>query len=289
MWIFGRSYQVMLFQQTTINCKGRLVDLETPVVMGILNVTPDSFYDGGRHQLPDAQLLQVEKMLAEGATFIDIGGMSSRPGAEVITVEEELGRVMPVIEKVMEKFPQALLSIDTVHAKVAAAAVAAGACMVNDISAGRMDADLYQTVAALGTPYILMHMQGDPQNMQANPTYDQVVTEVLDFFIREIGHLRNLGVKDIIVDPGFGFGKTVAHNFELLRKMHVFNMLEVPILAGISRKSMICKVLQVKPANALNGTTALHMIALQQGARILRVHDVKEAVECIKLFKELQP
>jgi dihydropteroate synthase len=274
----------MLFQQTTINCNGQLVSLETPVVMGILNITPDSFYDGGKHQLLDGQLRQVEKMLKEGATFIDIGGMSSRPGAETISVEEELRRVMPVIEKVLDKFPETLISIDTIHSEVASATVSAGASIVNDISAGRMDNKMYEMVASLGTPYILMHMQGEPQKMQENPTYQNVTLEVLDFFIQEIGKLRSLGVKDIIVDPGFGFGKTVEHNYELLKKMHVFKMLEVPILAGISRKSMICKVLKVNPEKALNGTTALHIVALQQGAKILRVHDVKEAVECIRLF-----
>ncbi|MEZ4932618.1 MAG: dihydropteroate synthase [Saprospiraceae bacterium] len=275
----------MLFQQTTINCNGQLVSLETPVVMGILNATPDSFYDGGKHQLLDGQLRQVEKMLKEGATFIDIGGMSSRPGAETISVEEELRRVMPVIEKVLDKFPETLISIDTIHSEVASAAVSAGASIINDISAGRIDTSMYETVASLGTPYILMHMQGKPQRMQENPTYQAVSLEVLDFFIHEIGKLRSLGVKDIIVDPGFGFGKTVEHNYELLKKMHVFKMLEVPILTGISRKSMICKVLKVNPEKALNGTTALHIVALQQGAKILRVHDVKEAVECIRLFE----
>lgn len=275
----------MLFQQTTINCNGQLVSLETPVVMGILNTTPDSFYDGGKHQLLDGQLRQVEKMLTEGATFIDIGGMSSRPGAKIISTEEELNRVLPIIEKVLEKFPRTLVSIDTIHSEVASAAVAAGASIVNDISAGRIDATMYETVASLGTPYILMHMQGEPQQMQENPTYQDVSLEILDFFIQEIGKLRSLGVKDIIIDPGFGFGKTVEHNYELLKKLHVFKMLEVPILAGISRKSMICKVLKVNPEKALNGTTALHIVALQQGAKILRVHDVREAMECIRLFE----
>ena len=278
----------MLFQHTTLNCNGRLVSLESPVVMGILNVAPDSFFDGDKHQGLDGQLRQVEKMLKEGATFIDIGGMSSRPGAEIIGMEEELRRVLPVIEVVVEKFPEALISIDTIYARVAKEAVTTGACIINDISAGSIDTAMYKTVAALGTPYILMHMQGQPQQMQENPTYENVALEVLDFFIKEIGQLRSLGVKDIIVDPGFGFGKTVEHNYELLRKMHVFKMLEVPILAGISRKSMICKVLKVNPVDALNGTTALHIIALQQGAKILRAHDVKEAVECVRLFEQVE-
>ena len=256
--------------------------------MGILNVTPDSFYDGGKYQGLDGQLHQVEKMLKEGATFIDIGGMSSRPGAGIIDEKEELERVLPAIEKINKTFPEAILSIDTLRSYVAKQAIEAGASIINDISAGRIDPQMYETVAELGTPYILMHMQGTPQQMQQNPTYKNVALEILDFFIAEIGKLRSLGVKDIIVDPGFGFGKTVDHNYELLQKMHVFKMLEVPILAGISRKSMICKVLKVSPTNALNGTTALHVIALQQGAKILRAHDVKEAMECIRLFGILE-
>ena len=278
----------MQFQQTTLNCNGCLISLESPVVMGILNATPDSFFDGGKHQGLDGQLFQVEKMLNEGATFIDIGGMSSRPGAEIIGEEEELRRVLPIIGKVLEKFPGALVSIDTIHARVATEAVKTGACMVNDISAGSIDPAMFETVAALNIPYVLMHMQGTPRQMQQAPSYQDVALEVRDFFIKKTGELRSLGVKDIIIDPGFGFGKTVEHNYELLRKMHVFKMLEVPILAGISRKSMICKVLKINPSDALNGTTALHIIALQQGAKILRVHDVKEAVECIRLFQALE-
>ncbi len=282
------QFFVMLFQHSTLNCKGHLINLETPAVMGILNVTPDSFYDGGKHQQLDEQLQQVEKMLNEGATFIDIGGMSSRPGANIIDEKEELERVLPVIQKIKETFPEALISIDTIQSSVAKRAIEAGASIINDISAGRIDPRMYETVAELGAPYILMHMQGTPQQMQQDPTYKNVALEILDFFIKEIGKLRSHGVKDIIVDPGFGFGKSVEHNYELLNKTHVFKMLEVPILAGISRKSMICKVLKVNPANALNGTTALHMVALQQGAKILRVHDVKEAVECIRLFQQLE-
>ena len=277
----------MEFQQTTLNCKGRLVSLEQPVVMGILNATPDSFYDGGKYRGLDQQLIQVEQMLKEGATFIDIGGMSSRPGAAIIDQDEELKRVLPVIEATIEEFPEALISIDTIHSEVARAAINAGACIINDISAGRLDANMYETVAKLDVPYILMHMQGKPKQMQQNPTYENVALEVLDFFIQEIGKLRSLGIKDLIIDPGFGFGKTVSHNYQLLNHLHVFKMLEVPVLAGISRKSMICKVLKVNPSDALNGTTALHMVALRQGARILRAHDVKEAEQCIQLFGRL--
>jgi len=278
----------MLIQHQTINCNGRLISFHEARVMGILNVTPDSFYDGNRHKSLDLQLAQVGKMLAEGATFIDIGGMSSRPGATIISKEEELSRVCPIIEKVAETFPEAVISIDTIRAEVARQAIAAGAHIINDISAGSIDPDMYGMVAQLGVPYILMHMQGKPDAMQQNPAYENVSLEVLDFFIAQIGRLRELGVKDIIVDPGFGFGKTIAHNYQLLRQMHVFRMLGTPILSGISRKSMIYKLLNISASEALNGTTALNMVALQQGAKILRVHDVKEAMQCIALFQQLE-
>ena len=278
----------MLHSALTLNCRGRLLDLSTPAIMGILNLTPDSFYDGGKFQSIASALKQVEKMLDEGASIIDLGGMSSRPGAVVIGEEEELQRVLPVIEKIIETFPEAMLSIDTVRAKVAREAVARGAAIINDISAGSLDPDLWQTVVDLQVPYILMHMQGRPETMQNQPVYESVTVEVLDFLIAKVGALREMGAKDIIIDPGFGFGKSVEHNYELLQKMHVFQMLECPVLAGVSRKSMICKVLKVSPLKALNGTTALHMIALQQGARILRVHDVREAKEVIRLWQQLE-
>ena len=278
----------MLNPRLTLNCRGKLLSLEQPVVMGILNVTPDSFYDGGKYTRKDAILHQAEVMLEEGARIIDIGGMSSRPGAEIITVEEELKRVAPAIESLLRRFPDTILSIDTVQSRVAREAVAAGAAIVNDISAGRFDERMYEVTGKLGVPYILMHMQGTPENMQQQPMYEDVVREVLDFFIAEVGKLRQAGVKDIILDPGFGFGKAVTHNYRLLRDMHVFRILDYPILAGLSRKSMINKVLGVAPAKALNGTTALNMVALQQGARILRVHDVLPAVETIKLWAQLE-
>ena len=280
---------MMMQQQTTLNCAGRLIDLSRPRIMGILNITPDSFYDGGTLANEKDLLLRAEKMLTEGATFLDIGGMSSRPGAEVISVEEELARVIPAVQAVVHAFPEAFISVDTVRSATAKQAVANGAHLINDISAGQFDENLYQTVADLGIPYVLMHMQGQPKTMQTAPDYEDVVQDVLDFFIGEVAELRALGVKDIILDPGFGFGKTVEHNYELLRKMHLFEMLELPVLAGISRKSMICKPLKVNPQDALNGTTALHMIALQQGAKILRVHDVREAAECIVLFDTCRP
>lgn len=278
----------MLHPHLTLNCHGKLLSLERPVVMGILNVTPDSFYDGGKYQEEGALLKQAEAMLAEGAQIIDVGGMSSRPGSEVISVEEELERVLPAVRALRRRFPEVVISIDTVHSRVAAEAVAAGASMVNDISAGRFDTDMYRVAAGLGVPYVLMHMQGAPKDMQRQPEYEDVVQEVLDFFIAEAGKLRQAGVTDIILDPGFGFGKTVAHNYQLLRNMHVFKILDYPILAGLSRKSLISKVLGISPAGALNGTTALNMVALQQGAKILRVHDVRPAVETIKLWSQLE-
>lgn len=278
----------MFFKKLTLNCNGRLLSLERPAVMGILNLTPDSFYDGGRYASLDEAQRQVENMLSEGAAIIDLGGMSSRPGAAIIDLEEELRRVLPPLQLLTRSFPEAIFSIDTVRAEVARQAIAAGAAIVNDISAGSLDEEMYPAVAALGCPYVLMHMKGTPASMQAAPAYEDVVLEVLDFFIAEIGKLRQLGVRDIVADPGFGFGKTVEHNYELLKKMQVFQVLEVPVLAGISRKSMICRVLGVPPSAALNGTTALHMVALQQGARILRVHDVREAVETVRLWEQLE-
>lgn len=278
----------MLNPQLSLNCKGRLISLEKPVVMGILNVTPDSFYDGGRYHNEDSVLAKTEQMLEEGAAIIDIGGMSSRPGAEIISVEEELKRTIPVIEKLHQEFPEAILSIDTVRSQVAASAISAGAAIINDISAGSIDVEMYPTVARLQVPYILMHMQGKPKDMQQNPAYSDVVQEVLDFLIAEVGKLRALNVHDIVIDPGFGFGKRVEDNYRLLNRLHVFKLLDVPVLAGLSRKSMICKVLKVNPDKALNGTTALHMIALQQGAKILRVHDVREAKEAIQLWEQLE-
>lgn len=278
----------MIFEKQTINCKGRLLDLSKPIVMGILNLTPDSFFDGGRFNDEDAMLHQVEKMLGEGASILDFGGMSSRPGAELISQEDELRRVLPAITAVLHRFPEAVISVDTFRSQVARECVAAGASIINDIYAGRFDEKMFGTVAALGTPYIMMHMQGEPANMQKAPAYEDVVKEVHHFFIEKLGELRGLGVKDVILDPGFGFGKTVEHNFQLLLNLHIFRMTELPILAGISRKSMICKVLGVKPERALNGTTALHMVALQQGARILRAHDVREAMEVIRLWEQME-
>lgn len=278
----------MFAVRRTLNCKGRLLSLERPVVMGILNTSPDSFYDGGRYQSLDAALYQTEQMLSEGAAIIDVGGMSSRPGAAQISIQEELRRVLPVIEAIAGRFPEAFISIDTVHAQTAREAVAAGACIVNDISAGRLTEGMYETVAELGVPYILMHMQGRPETMQQQAQYDDVVQEVLDFLIAEVGRLQAAGVKDILLDPGFGFGKTIEHNFQLLQNLHVLGILPYPVLAGISRKSMIYRSLGIPPEEALNGTTALHIVVLQQGALVLRVHDVAEAVQVVRLWEQLQ-
>jgi len=278
----------MLFPKKTLNCRGHLLSLESPLIMGVLNITPDSFYDGGRFQQQDNILRQVEKMLTEGVDIIDVGGMSSRPGAIVISEAEELNRVVPVVGMILERFPDAVLSIDTVRSNVARQCISAGGHMINDISAGKLDEAMYETVANLDVPYILMHMQGRPENMQKQPQYENLVQEVLDFFIAEVGKLRALNVKDIIIDPGFGFGKTLTHNYQLLAKLHVLKILDLPILAGLSRKSMIYKFLEIKPETALNGTTALHMIALQQGSRLLRVHDVRQAREVIRLWEQLE-
>jgi dihydropteroate synthase len=228
-------------------------------------------------------------MLTDGADILDIGGVSTRPGAEAVGEEEELARVTPAIEAIAKRFPEAILSIDTFRAKVAKEAVQAGAGVINDVSAGRFDAEMYATVAQLQVPYILMHMQGTPANMQHNPQYDNIVLEVLDYLVTEVAKLRALGLNDIILDPGFGFGKTVEHNFQLLQGLDALKITGLPVLAGLSRKSMICRTLNIKPSDALNGTTALNTIALMQGAKILRVHDVKEAVECVKLVGSLTP
>lgn len=271
----------------TINCKGILMDLSTPRVMGILNVTPDSFHDGGRYTDIPAILQRAAQLIEQGADIIDIGGMSSKPGSEIISVEEELSRLLEPIRAIRKQFPDAVLSIDTVHAAVAEEAVAHGVSIVNDISAGTIDKHMIPTVAKLQVPYIIMHMQGTPETMQVAPSYRNVVTEVMDYLIARIQLCRAAGIKDVIIDPGFGFGKTNEHNFALLKRLSLFKMLDVPILAGLSRKSMITKTLGIKNAEALNGTTALNMAALMNGANILRVHDVREARETAQLYQAM--
>lgn len=273
----------------TINCKGQLVNFSQPKVMGILNITPDSFYDGGKNNSHQKALEQAKTMLDQGATFLDIGGYSSRPNAKEVSLAEEIDRVIPVIERLVGEFPEAYISIDTFRSQVAREAVKAGACIVNDISAGDLDSDMLSTVGKLGVPYIMMHMRGTPQTMQTKTDYTDLISQVLQYFSKKIKNAYQAGINDLIVDPGFGFAKTTAQNFELLAQLSSFELLELPVLAGLSRKSMIYKTLETTAQEALNGTTALNMVALQQGAAILRVHDVKEAVECIKLHLALNP
>jgi dihydropteroate synthase len=272
----------------TLNCKGRLLVVDKPLVMGIINVTPDSFYAGSRYTGEDAILKHTEQMLEDGATILDIGGQSTRPGSEKISADEELQRIIPGIAAIAKKFPEAFISVDTYYSRVASEAVAAGASIVNDISAGSVDEKMISTVGSLQVPYVLMHMKGTPQTMLQQAQYENVTREVLDFFINKIEALRKQGITDIIIDPGFGFAKTIAHNFELLKNFEVFKMLHSPLLLGISRKSFIWKTLGVTADEALNGTTAMNTIGLQNGASILRVHDVKQAMETIKLFTSLQ-
>jgi dihydropteroate synthase len=267
----------------TLNCRGELIDLSQPKVMGIINVTPDSFYAGSRQIDLRSILKQVEKMLAEGATFLDVGGYSSRPGAEDISMEEESQRVLPAIQAVIKEFPRAFVSVDTFRSSIAQQAVDVGACMVNDISGGELDNQMFSTIAELQVPYVLMHMRGTPQTMTQHTDYEDLIKDIMDYFHPKVYQLRLMGVKDCIVDVGFGFSKTVEQNFTLLNALDYFKMLEKPLLVGLSRKSMIWRTLKTDAEHALNGTTTLHTIALIKGASILRVHDVKEAVETIEL------
>ena len=267
----------------TINCKGKLIDLSSPKVMGILNITPDSFYDGGAHKNEGDILKHVEQMLNEGASFIDVGAYSSRPNADHVSETDELNRILPIVNLILKAFPETLLSIDTFRSEVAKQCIQAGAAMINDISAGKLDDNMLPTIADLHVPYIMMHMRGTPQNMQQHTTYDNLVKDILFYFSERIAAARALGIIDLIVDPGFGFAKTLEQNFELLNKLELFKIIKKPLLIGVSRKSMIYKTLETSAQDALNGTSVLNTIALQKGASILRVHDVKEAVECIKL------
>jgi dihydropteroate synthase len=272
-----------------ISCKGKLIDLTTPKIMGVLNLTPDSFYDGGSFNNTDRALAQTEKMLLEGAAFIDVGGASSKPGAVEISVDEELARVLPIIEEIQKSFPEAIISIDTYRSVVAQQAVATGAAIVNDISGGNLDNEMLSSVGALGgVPYIAMHMQGKPQNMQDNPSYDNVLVAIRSFFATKIDDAHKAGIHDIIIDPGFGFGKTLDHNYSLLKNLSSMQIDGIPMLIGLSRKSMIHKLLKIDVSDALNGTTVLNTIALQQGAQILRVHDVKEAQQAVHLIEKLK-
>ena len=271
-------------KKATVNAGGKLIDLSSPKVMGIINITPDSFYAESRKNGITDVLQQAEKMLADGATFLDIGAYSSRPGATDISVQEETDRLLPVVEAIASSFPDAVISIDTFRAKVGEAAIHSGAHIINDISGGQLDEDMFATVASLQVPYILMHMKGNPQTMQQLANYEDVFAEVYDYFVQKIYRLKQLGVHDIILDPGFGFAKKPEHSYALMNRMQEFNVLQLPILAGISRKKMIYSLLNTTADEALNGTTALNTIALMKGAGILRVHDVKEAVEAVKVY-----
>lgn len=277
----------MLKKQTILNCRGKILSLESPIIMGIINTTPDSFYAGSRKTNLKSILKQAEQMLTAGAAIIDIGGMSSRPGAQAISVKEEINRTRPAIDAILKAFPESIISIDTVWADVAKAALDQGASIVNDISGGRIDPKLLPLVGQEHVPYVLMHMQNLPHTMQANPQYEDVTLEIMDFFNERITYLRSLGIVDIILDVGFGFGKTIDHNYQLLNNLETFNLLELPMLVGLSRKSMIYKLLETDAQNALNGTTALHIFALQKGANILRVHDVEPAMEVIRLWNKI--
>lgn len=278
----------MITRNTTLNCKGKLLDLSDPLVVGILNRTPDSFFDGGMYNDINLALEKGIKMVEEGATILDIGGMSTRPGSTEISVQEEIDRTSPFIEKLAQAVPDVFISIDTYRSQVVKEAYKAGAHIVNDISAGNLDPELFNTVSELKMPYILMHMQNTPVDMQKQPEYDDVVVEVLDFFSFTIDRLNKMGIYDIIIDPGFGFGKTVEHNYQLLKYLESFKLCGVPIMVGLSRKSLISKVIGSKAKDSLEGTTAANMIALQNGANLLRVHDVKAAMDCIKVFQYVQ-
>ena len=276
-----------LNRKQTLNCKGKLIDISQPSVMAILNITPDSFYADSRISGITEALNQAEKFITAGAKFIDIGAYSTRPGAAEVSETEEIQRITPIIKAVHEAFPDVLLSVDTFRAKVAEAGIHAGAHLINDISAGNLDPNMFKTVAELQVPYIIMHMKGTPQNMQEHASYKNVTQEVFSYFSEKIDSLQQLGIKDIILDPGFGFAKTVSQNYQLLNNLSLLNFFKLPLLVGFSRKSMITKILNVKAEEALNGTTVLNTTALLKGVGILRVHDVKEAMECITLTNQI--
>ncbi len=272
----------------SLNCKGKLLMIDKPLVMGIINVTPDSFYRGSRQQNDESILSSAKKMIAEGVDIIDIGGQSTRPGSKRISAKEELERVLPAIKTILKHYPDTIISVDTYQSEVAEECIKAGAAIINDISAGNMDAAMLSTVAKLQVPYVCMHIKGSPETMQQQASYEDVTREVLDFFINKIDECKQAGISDVIIDPGFGFGKTIEHNFTLLKNLFIFKMLDKPIMAGLSRKASIYKTLNITAEEALNGTTVLNTLALQNGANILRVHDVKEALEAIRLYNKYQ-
>ncbi|MEQ8217898.1 MAG: dihydropteroate synthase [Arenibacter sp.] len=271
----------------TINCKGNLLDLSTPRVMGIINITPDSFYDGGKYKDETEIIAQVETMLANGASFIDIGAYSSRPGADLVGESEELARIIPILKLLLKTFPDILISIDTYRSRVADECLSLGAAIINDISAGNLDPNMLEIVGKHRAPYIMMHMKGTPGTMQGMTNYENLLGEILYYFSEKVALARAAGINDIIIDPGFGFAKTLEQNYEILKKFNLLHTMDLPILTGVSRKSMIYRLLETTPKNALNGSTALHMYSLTKGSHILRVHDVKEAMECIHLFNAI--
>lgn len=268
-----------------INCKGKLIDLSQPKVMGIINTTPDSFYDGGKNNTIDKVIQLAEKHIKEGATILDIGGYSSRPNAKHITEKEEKQRVIPIVKEINNAFPNSIISIDTFRSKIAQEAIKNGASIINDISAGNIDEKMLQTIAELQVPYIAMHMNGNPKNMQNKPVYKDVVQDIIYYFSKKIDKINKLGINDVILDVGFGFGKSLEDNYKLLNNISLFKIFNIPILAGVSRKSMLYLPLNITPNKALNATTVAHTIAIQNGCNILRVHDVKEAKECIEILK----
>jgi dihydropteroate synthase len=278
--VFSRNY--------TLNIRGRLLDLSTPAVMGILNITPDSFFEGSRVQTDKEILAKASRMLEEGVSILDIGGHSTRPGASQVSVEVEKSRVLMAIRSVIKHFPEAIISCDTFNSEIAQAAVSEGASIINDVSGGELDKEMFATVARLGVPYVLMHMRGNPQTMVHQTDYNNIHLEVITWLQRKMHHLREAGVKDIIVDPGFGFSKTVEQNFQLLRRLDLFRVLGLPVLVGLSRKSMVWRTLGIEAGEALNGTTVLNSVALLNGASILRVHDVRQAIEAVKLCSVYQ-
>lgn len=282
------SKDTFFSRKLTLNIRGELFTIDEPKVMGVLNITPDSFYDGGKYKNEKKIIFQVEHFISEGASFIDIGAYSSRPGATHISEEDELKRLIPVITVLQKQFPDSIFSVDTFRSGIARIMVKDfGVDMINDVSAGNMDPKMFDTMAELNVPYIIMHMQGTPQNMQNNPVYDNVTKDIITFFAEKIQALKLLGIIDVIIDPGFGFGKTIDHNYELLHHLDEFKIFGLPILVGLSRKSMIWRLLDSSPQEALNGTTVLNTIALMKGANIIRAHDVKEAVETIKIVRKL--
>ncbi|MES2838203.1 MAG: dihydropteroate synthase [Bacteroidota bacterium] len=281
-----KAKDTFFYPKTTLNCKGKLLDASSPLVMGILNLTPDSFFDGGSSTTIVEILKKTEQMLTQGAAIIDVGAVSTKPGAAEVSLEEERQRILPIFKLLVKEFPQAIFSVDTFRSQIAYETVQEGAHIINDVSAGELDTKMLKVVGKLNVPYILMHMQGTPQNMQQNPVYQNVVTDVYKYFHAKIEQAKSAGIKDIILDPGFGFGKTVEHNYQLLKELRYFLTLHCMVLTGVSRKAMINKVLNCSAKDALNGTTAVNTIALLNGAQLLRVHDVKEAVEAVKIVKQ---